>query len=70
MSKTPATDKSKSSKEGKLKLHPTGNGFITISSAKETSAQYNGYVDSLSTILKNGVFTPITFDTILKNSLM
>jgi nicotinamide phosphoribosyltransferase len=55
--KNPSTDTTKGSKPGKLKLHPVGkNSFMTLSSAKETPAMFNGYVDAKVTVLENGVF--------------
>ena len=70
MQKKPATDLTKSSKPGHQKLSPSMGSFISISSANSTPAVYNGYVDSLQTVLKNGVFTPTKFETILANTLI
>lgn len=44
----------KASKPGDLKLHQTGKDFMTISSAKETKANFDNYSDCLQTILEMG----------------
>ena len=68
MQKTPKTDPTKASKAGKLKLHQTSHGFITISSAKETPAMFTGYTDSLRVLLEDGKFYPDSFENILKRA--
>ena len=65
MQKIPKTDPTKGSKPGKLKLHQTSHGFMTISSAKETPQMFNSYTDSLRTLLHDGQFYPESFDKIL-----
>ena len=52
--KTPVTSKSKRSKAGKLKLHPTINGFSTLSSKDLSKAQFDGYHDALEVVFENG----------------
>jgi nicotinamide phosphoribosyltransferase len=52
--KTPVTSKSKRSKSGKLKLHPSAGSFSTISSIDNTKAQFEGYIDALETVFENG----------------
>lgn len=63
--KNPATDTTKKSKAGMLKLHPTSDTFITMSSAEMPINQFNGYVDCMETVLENGDFHPEIFDNIL-----
>lgn len=66
--KNPTTDPTKASKSGELKLHPTYNGgFITISSAETSDGSFKGYVDSLRTVLLNGVFTETTLSEVESN---
>lgn len=52
--KNPMTDTTKSSKSGKLKLHPSMGNFRTISSAIESKAMFNSYVDALVPYFVNG----------------
>lgn len=52
--KSPKGDMTKASKAGKLKLHATGNSFITIESSKEQFGENNGYADSLELVFRNG----------------
>ena len=44
----------KKSKPGKLKLHQSGDSFMTISSATESPAMFNSYIDSLEPIYELG----------------
>jgi len=53
--KSPKGDMTKASKAGKLKLHATGDSFITIESSKEQFGENNGYADSLELVFRNGV---------------
>lgn len=56
--KNPKTDSSKGSKAGRLKLTPIGaTGFATISSFETTEPMFNGYVDSLETVFRDGEVT-------------
>ena len=55
--KDPSTMKSKASKKGMLKLHPTGDSYSTISSADETPQQFRSYVDVKEKVFENGVLT-------------
>jgi len=65
--KTPVTSKGKTSKSGKLKLHPHNGGFTTISSADNTKEQFAGYIDALETVFENGEIKRFqTFDEIRK----
>ena len=68
VSKDPITQKDKKSKQGRLKLHPTGLGqFRTFSSANETDAMFSSYVDVLETVFENGVvLRDQSFDEIRK----
>lgn len=52
--KQPSTDVTKTSKSGRLKLHPSRNSFSTISSAENTEIIFNGYIDVLQTVYKDG----------------
>ena len=63
--KTPVTSKSKRSKAGRLKLHPTSDSFTTISSADHTKPQFDAYMDALETVFENGEIKRLqTFDEI------
>ena len=54
--KTPATDTTKSSKCGKLKLHKTGdNKFTTLESSKERPEMFGAYIDELRVVFEDGV---------------
>lgn len=66
--KTPKNDMSKQSKGGKLKLHRTNSGFITMESSREPDNMFKGYVDSLVTIYENGVFSPDKFENIIERA--
>lgn len=59
--KMPKSDPSKASKSGKLKLHFDS----TIQSSKHTDAQFNGYMDQLNTVYRNGVFHKDNFKNIV-----
>ena len=52
--KNPATDSTKKSKPGKLKLHKAGDSFTTISSAGIDKVQFDGYLDMLLPVFNNG----------------
>lgn len=53
--KTPKSDPSKTSKTGRLKVHPGLNGNMsTISSANETPWQFKSFADLLKPLLING----------------
>ena len=57
--KIPASDMSKASKKGKLKLHRTSDkGYMTIESSKESPQGFNAYVDTMEVVLENGKFYP------------
>ena len=65
--KNPATDPTKASKGGRLKLHPTYNGgFITISSANNSETSFNSFVDVLETVYLNGKYTEPKLSEIVK----
>lgn len=66
--KKPATDPTKDSKPGMLKLHPSMGKFSTISSAELSKAQFNGYIDALETVLENGNFYRTTFDKVVERA--
>jgi nicotinamide phosphoribosyltransferase len=67
--KNPKTDVTKASKTGKLKVLRMGHdSYMTISSANDTSSQFNGYIDSMETVLQNGVFKKDTFENILNRA--
>lgn len=63
--KSPASDMTKKSKSGMLKLHKTGKSYMTVSSSNNTPEQFAGYIDSLETVLENGEFKKDTFENIL-----
>lgn len=62
--KNPATDTTKTSKSGRLKLHPTKDSFETISSNDTTRIMFNSYIDVLETVYENGVITYTPFDVV------
>ena len=63
--KTPVTSKSKTSKSGKLKLHPSAGTFSTISSTEMPKEQFAGYIDALELVFENGeIIRTQTFDEI------
>lgn len=64
--KNPATDTTKTSKSGRLKLHPSRNTFSTISSSETTTAMFNSYVDVLETVYENGKITLTPYDKLRK----
>ena len=65
MVKTPVTSKSKTSKSGKLKLHPSAGTFSTISSTEMPKEQFAGYIDALELVFENGeIIRTQTFDEI------
>lgn len=64
--KNPKTDSTKKSKSGLLKLHPTSKVFTTVTSNEMPKEQFKGYIDSLETVLEDGVFTKTTFDKVLE----
>lgn len=67
--KNPATQSSKKSKKGRLKLHQSGNSFSTISSADETPAMFSSYADSLETVYEMGeLVRKQSFDDIIKTT--
>lgn len=67
--KIPASDMSKASKKGKLKLHRTSNkGYMTIESSKESPQGFNAYVDTMEVVLENGKFYPQKFTDILNRA--
>lgn len=66
MKKNPATDHTKKSKSGILKLHQTTRVFMTLQSSMLTPAEFNGYTDSLETVFDNGVLKEETFSNILE----
>jgi len=68
--KVPASDMTKASKTGELKLHPgLNNNYRTISSVGESSAQFNGYVDVLRTVYLDGkMVNKSSFEQIIENS--
>ena len=64
--KDPKTESFKKSKQGRLKLHCSNGSFSTISSAEETPAMFNAYVDSLETVFEMGEATrKQTFDDVI-----
>lgn len=66
--KTPKSDMSKASKSGKLKLHKTSTGWMTIQSSKESPQMFNGYVDSLHVLYNNGEYNPTSFQSVINNA--
>ena len=67
--KTPKSDMTKASKAGLLKLHKSGNSFMTIQSSKEQFGANNGYLDVLQTVYRNGeLFNDQTFTEIRKTA--
>lgn len=70
--KVPATDMTKSSKPGRLKLHRSYNNefgeFMTISSAEVPSAMFDGYIDNMRVLYEDGEFYPDSFENILKRA--
>ncbi len=68
VSKQPITQTDKKSKQGRLILHPNSlGGFRTFSSAEETPAMFNSYVDALETVFLNGeLVREQTFEEIRK----
>lgn len=70
--KIPATDMSKASKPGLLKLHRSYNNengdFMTVSSAELLQGMFEGYIDSLRVLLEDGNYFPESFDKILKRA--
>lgn len=67
--KNPATQKSKKSKTGMLKLHEANGKFITISSAEETPQMFNSYVDTMETVFEMGeIVKHHSFDEIRKRT--
>lgn len=63
--KDPVTSKGKISKKGLLKLHRSGDSFMTISSANETPEMFNAYTDIMEPVFKNGdLINTQSFDTI------
>lgn len=65
--KTPKTDMSKRSKGGRLKLHKTRNGFMTIESSNTPPALFEGYTDELEVVYDNGqLMRDQTFNDIRK----
>lgn len=69
MMKNPATDKSKKSKTGMLKLHEANGKFSTLSSASETAPMFNSYIDTMDTVLEMGqIVKEHTFDEIRKRA--
>lgn len=68
--KQPSTDLSKSSKAGKLKLHPSRGSFTTISSAETIPVSYEAYIDVLTLCYSSTKETKTdSFDTIQKRLL-
>ncbi len=67
--KDPITSSGKKSKKGLLKLHRSGNSFMTLSSATETPEMFNSYIDELQTVFLNGeLVKEYSFDEIRKTS--
>ncbi len=68
--KDPATSLGKKSKQGYLKLHHTGDAYMTISSADESPQQFNAYIDTLRPVFRNGqLLVDDDFETVRKRSL-
>jgi len=67
--KDPITSSGKKSKKGRLKLHKSGDSFMTISSANETKAQFSGYADCLETVFLNGKLVKETTFEEIRNRL-
>lgn len=65
--KKPATDMTKASKTGRLKLHPVGFGKFSTISSTEISA-FDNYADAMEVVLENGIFHKESFDKILKRA--
>jgi nicotinamide phosphoribosyltransferase len=66
--KLPKTDMTKASKAGRMKLHPTGFGYTTITSAEQEPLMFAAYVDRFETVLENGRFYEESFTNILKRA--
>ena len=67
--KTPKSDPSKSSKKGRLKVHPTSRtSFITLESSKETPQSFNSFVDILEPVYINGEIIRPNFENIIKTA--
>lgn len=66
--KNPKSDTTKKSKSGRLKLHPTAQGFITISSSKETPQQFEAYHDAMETVFENGKVKTTHFQEIINRA--
>jgi len=70
ISKNPVGDKMKVSKAGRMKLHRSGNGFMTMTTEKEDNmVGWNAYDDSLETVFENGkIIKQYTFDEVRKTA--
>lgn len=66
MKKNPATDHSKRSKSGLLKLHQTTRIFMTLQSSSMTPAEFKGYTDCMETVFDNGELKDESFSNILE----
>lgn len=65
--KDPSGESFKKSKEGKFKVHKTGDAFITLSSAKMPKVQFESYTDAMDTVFEMGEATRHqTFDDVIK----
>lgn len=65
--KNPISQASKKSKKGMLKLHRTGNDFMTISSCDCAPEVFKGYTDELETVFEMGeLVRKQTFPEIVK----
>lgn len=62
--KNPATDTTKTSKSGRLKLCLMDGEFVTISSSETTEHEFEKYNDLLETIYDNGKITLTNYDTV------
>lgn len=63
--KNPASDRTKSSKAGKLKLHPSMNSFSTLASSTINQVQFDAYLDALEVVYENGNFKRDSFHNII-----
>lgn len=66
--KTPASDMTKKSKSGRLKLHPSMNKFSTISSTGIPEHQFDSYLDALEVVYENGIFRRDKFENIMERA--
>lgn len=66
--KDPKSDPTKRSKTGLLKLHRMANSYMTLSSAEETEANFNSYVDSFRVVFEDGELFKDNFQEILERA--